>query len=111
MILFFLGSYIRPDRLLIHPNRGNKIPPGPEILPRKVLPLPKIYPRNLDGALSLEKPYHLRNGILGANRDQHVNMVGLWEAFSFFPVCQLPEMSNAGSPPAEPGVYLKEINR
>jgi hypothetical protein len=33
-ILFFLGPYILPDRLLIYPNRGNKIPPGPRNVPR-----------------------------------------------------------------------------
>jgi hypothetical protein len=76
-ILFFLSPYILPDCLLIHPNRGNKIPPGLEMLPGKVLSLPKIYLRNLDGALPFEKPYHLRNRMLGRNRDQHVNMVGL----------------------------------
>jgi len=32
-----------------------------------------------------------------------------WEAFSFPQICQFPEMSNSGSPPAEPGVYLNEI--
>jgi len=76
-ILFFLSSDILPDLLLIHPNRGNKIPPGPEMLPGEILSLPKVYPRNLDGALPFEKPRHLRDGKLGRNRDQHVNMVGL----------------------------------
>jgi len=59
-ILFFLGFYVLTERLLIHPNRGNKIPPGPEMLPGKVLPLPKVYSRYLDGTLPLEKPHHLR---------------------------------------------------
>ena len=80
-ILFFLIPYILSDRLLIHPHRGNKIPPSPEMLPGKILSLPKVYPCNLDGALSFEKPYHLRNGILGRNLDQHVNMVGLQMPF------------------------------
>jgi hypothetical protein len=76
-ILFFLRSDIRPDRLLIHPNSRNKITPGPEMSPSKVLSLPRICPRNLDGALPLKKPYHLRYGVLGRSRDQLVYRVGL----------------------------------
>jgi len=41
-ILFFLGFYVLSERMLIHPNRGNKIPPGPEMLPGKVLSLPNV---------------------------------------------------------------------
>jgi hypothetical protein len=80
-ILFFLSPYVLSDRLLIHANGGNKIPPGPEMLPRKVLPLSQVHSRNLDGALPLEKPYHLRNPILGRNRHQHVHRVGLQMPF------------------------------
>ena len=43
-ILFFLRFYLRPDRLLIHPNSGNKIPSGPKMVTHKILSLPKIHP-------------------------------------------------------------------
>ena len=46
------------------------------MLPDEILPLSKVYPGNLDGTLPLEKAYYVRNGILGGNRDQHMDMVG-----------------------------------
>ena len=107
-ILFSLGLYIRPDRLLIHPKGGNKIPSGSKIVTHKILSLSKIHPGYLNGTLALEKPYHPRNHILRRNRDQQAHS---WEAFLFFSVCQFPEMSNSLSPPAEPGVYPKEIKQ
>ncbi len=55
-IFFFLGFYVGPDHLFINPSCGKKISPGPEMLTGKVLSLSKVHPRNLDGALSLEKP-------------------------------------------------------
>ena len=55
-IIFSPISEIFPDRLLIHPPRENKIPPTPEILLGKVLCLPKVYPRNLDGASPVRNP-------------------------------------------------------
>src|SRR5512138_839059 len=67
-ILFFLGLDIRPDRLLIESNRGNKIPSGPKMLPGEILPPSQIHPGNLDSTLTLEKPYHLGNGVFGWNR-------------------------------------------
>ena len=51
------------------------------MLPGEILPFSKVYPGNLDGTLPLEKPYDLRNGILGGNRDQHMNVVGLQMPF------------------------------
>jgi len=68
------------------------------MLPGKALSLSKICPRNVDGALSLEKPYYLHNGILGRDQDQHAKMIGLEMPFYF------PKTSNFGSLPAEPGI-------
>ena len=70
-LLYTLGSPAHPCQ------RWKQNTPGPEMLASKVLSLAQVYSRNLDGALSLEKPYHLRHRILGRNRDQHVYMVGL----------------------------------
>ena len=75
-ILFFLCLDICPERRLINSNSRNEIPTSPEMLTYKILSPPQKHPRNLNGALPLDKPYHLRNSILGRNRNQHVNMIG-----------------------------------
>ena len=71
-ILFLLSFYMLPDHLLIHTNRGNKIPPDPEMLPSRILSLSNIKPDNLNGPLALQKPCPLKDRILGRNRDQHM---------------------------------------
>ena len=50
-ILFFLSLYIRPDHLLIQPNRENKIPSGPKMIPCKTSALSEANTANLNDPL------------------------------------------------------------
>ncbi len=66
--------------LLISSKRNQMFPSSPEMLPGKVLSLPKVYPRNLTAALPPDKPHSLQPNTR-SSRDQHVPIVGFEKAF------------------------------
>jgi hypothetical protein len=76
-VLRLLRLNVAPHGLLIVADRRHKIPPGPEVFPHKIPLPPPIRPGNMNGALALQLPYHLRHRILGGNRQHHVHVIGL----------------------------------
>src|SRR3989304_7945996 len=56
-------------------RRGHIVPSRPKILPCKILLLPTICPRNVNGTLAFEKTNHLSHSVFWWNRNQHVNMI------------------------------------
>lgn len=64
-----------PNGFLISSHRGDKIPSGPKVLPREILLSPEERPRNVDGALPLDKTHHLCDRVFWRDADQHVDMV------------------------------------
>src|SRR6478609_4266768 len=64
------------DHCFIAPHRRHKVAARPEMLPYKAsLPL-RVHPRQMDRALALDEPHHLRHSILRWNRNEHVYRVG-----------------------------------
>jgi hypothetical protein len=45
------------------------------MLPTKISLSPSVYSRQMDGALALDEPNHLRHRILRWDRDQHVHVI------------------------------------
>ena len=59
----------------VPPHRGYKVPSCPKMLPDEVsLPL-RIDPRQMNGALALDVPHHLRYRVLRRYRNHHMNVV------------------------------------
>src|SRR5215469_682208 len=76
LILLLLVADVRPYRLLIPTDRVDEVPPGPEVLSHEVaLPFP-VNPGEMDRALTLDEPDHLRHRVLRWDRDQHMHMIG-----------------------------------
>ena len=63
------------DSLFVSAYSGYKVSSGPEFVASEVLSLPKEAPCDVDGTLSFDETYHLRNAILGWYADEHVNVV------------------------------------
>src|SRR5215472_3162067 len=58
------------------PTVLTKYPPVPEVLSHEVaLPFP-VNPGEMDRALTLDEPDHLRHRVLRWDRDQHMHMIG-----------------------------------
>src|SRR6185503_7677152 len=75
LILLLLVADVGPYRRLVPPDR-DEVPSGPEVLPDEVaLPFP-VDTGEMDGALALDEPDHLRHRILRWDRDQHVHVIG-----------------------------------
>ncbi len=67
-VLFLLLPDILPNLPLVSTNRRNIIPPSPKILIGKVSCPAHEIPGYRNGALTLDKPYHLRDRILRWNQ-------------------------------------------
>ncbi len=60
----------------VSPHRGRRAASRPEVVPNKVpAPLAEVA-RDMDRALPLDVPDHLRHRVLRWNRDQHMDMIG-----------------------------------
>jgi len=75
-IFLFLSPDILADGLLIRSNGGHKLPAGPKMLARKVLLPSHVRSGDVKGTFAFQITHHLRNRILGWNRDQHMDMIG-----------------------------------
>jgi hypothetical protein len=81
LVFLLLIPDVIPNHFLIPTHRGHEVSPRPEMLPYEVLlPLP-VHPRQMDSALALDKPHHLRHRIFGRNRDHDVHVV--WQQMTF----------------------------
>src|SRR5258707_9110644 len=68
---------VGPDRLFIAPDRGDEKPASPEALADEI-PFPlTIYAGNVDRALALDEPDHLRHRVFRRNHDQHMHVIRL----------------------------------
>lgn len=65
------------DGYFVSPYGRNAVAACPEVVTDIVALSIKVRPRDVDRALSLDVPNHLRNGVLGRDRDQYVHVVGL----------------------------------
>src|SRR6185437_3835764 len=68
-------GYTTARRLHYAPRSTPNSPVPREVLPHKVPALPAVASRNVDGALSLQIPHHLRHRVLRRYRQQHVHMI------------------------------------
>jgi hypothetical protein len=60
LVLLFLVPDVLSDHLLVAPYCGDEVASGPEVLTYEIsLPFP-VDPGQVDRALSLDEPYHLR---------------------------------------------------
>src|SRR6185312_1847974 len=74
-ILGLLLADVFPDHRFVSTDGRDEVAPSPEVLPYEVaLPL-SIDLRQVDSALALDVPDHLRHRILGWNRYHHVTMI------------------------------------
>jgi hypothetical protein len=76
LVFLLLVPNVVPYDLFIPTNRRYEIPSRPEALTDKIPPVFPIHTRQVYGALSLDEADHLRNGVLGRDRDHHVNVIG-----------------------------------
>jgi hypothetical protein len=74
-ILFFLPFDILPYQLLVPANCGYEVAASPEVLSHEVPSLFSVDPSQVDRALSLDEPDHLRHRIFRWDRDQHVDVI------------------------------------
>lgn len=74
-IFCFLLLDVFTDSFFVSAYRGYEISSGPEIVASEVLSLSEEAPCDVDGALSFDKTYHLRNAVFGRYADEHMNMV------------------------------------
>src|SRR5262249_17184817 len=75
LVLLLLIADVLADEGFIPPHRRHEVPAGPEVLADEIaLPLAEC-PGDVDGALSLDVPDHVRDRILRRNRQQHVNVI------------------------------------
>ena len=81
LVLFLLIADVLPDGLLISTHRGDEVPPRPEALAHEVALALPIHPRQMNGALSLHEPHHLRYRVLRRYRQQHVYVIDHQVAF------------------------------
>jgi hypothetical protein len=63
------------DRLFVASNRAHEITARPEALPHEIALSFAVRPRQMDRALSLDVPDHVRHRVLWWDRQKHVNMV------------------------------------
>ena len=75
MVFLLLALDVLPNCFLVAPNRADKITAGPEALPREIALSFAIDPRQMDGALTLDLPDHVRHRVFWWDRQKHVNMV------------------------------------
>src|SRR5574341_105283 len=81
-VLLLLPLDVLADQRLVPADGRHKVPTRPEMLPHEV-PLPlAVHPGQVDRALPLDEPDHLRHRVLRWNRDQHVHVIG--QQVSFF---------------------------
>lgn len=66
---------VLPDYRLIPTDGGNAVAPRPKAQAHKVAAAFTLHPGKMNGALTLDETNHLRYGIFGRNRDQHVHVV------------------------------------
>ncbi len=60
---------------LASPDRLDEVPSGPKMLPHELPPSLPIHTRQMDCALSLDVPHHLRHCVLRRDRDHHVHVI------------------------------------
>lgn len=70
-----LIANVLSDHRLIPPNRRYKVPSGPEVLTDKISLLLPIHPGQMDRALALDIPNHLRHRVLRRYRYHHVHVI------------------------------------
>ena len=66
---------VLPDHFLVSTHCRNKVPPRPEMLSHEILAPPPIQSRQMNRALALDVPHHLRHRVLRRYRDHHVHMI------------------------------------
>src|SRR5262249_43818617 len=76
LVLCFLFADVPPDDRFVPADGRNEVTARPEVLPHEVAPPVHERPRNVDGALALDEPDDVRNGVLRRDRDEHVHVVG-----------------------------------
>src|ERR1700745_2478579 len=75
-VLLFLFANVLPDHGFVSTYSRDEVASGPEVLTHEIaLPLP-VDPRQMDCALALDEPNHLRDRILRWDRNHHVDVVG-----------------------------------
>jgi hypothetical protein len=73
---------------------GHEVPARPKVLPDEVPPTLSVDPRQMDRALPLDEPDHLRHRVIGRDRDQHMHVIRQQVPFldpTLFLLRQLPE--------------------
>ena len=76
MVFLFLVPDLLTDHLLVAPDRGDEIAPGPAVLPYEVALALPIRSRHMDRALPLDEAHHLRHRVLGWYGYHHVHVIG-----------------------------------
>jgi hypothetical protein len=77
VVFFLLVANVFPNRGLIAPYCRHEISPRPKALTSVILFPFSVHPRQVDRALALDVPHHLRHRIFGRYRNHHVHMVCL----------------------------------
>jgi hypothetical protein len=72
LILCLLVSDVLPHLRLVPARSADAVPPSPEVLPDKMALALAVHPRQVDRALALDVPDHLRHRVLPRDLDQHV---------------------------------------
>ena len=75
LILLLLATDVVSDLGLVAAYRRDKVPPRPKVLAHEVPPALGVCARDVDRALALEVPDHLRDRVLRRDRDQHMHMI------------------------------------
>ncbi len=75
LVLIFLVTDVRSNNALVQSNRRNKIASRPKMLTGKVLLSPAKPARNLNRALPLQVPDHVRHRVLRRNADAYMNVI------------------------------------
>jgi len=74
-IFLILAADVLPNHRLITAYRGDEVSARPEVLPDEVALALHVRSRDVDRALTLYVPHHLRYRILRWDRDHHVYMI------------------------------------
>src|ERR1700723_1306107 len=81
LVFLLLLLDVRSDHRLVSSHGRHEIPSCPEMLPDKIPLALSVDARQVDRALSLDKPDHLRHRVFRRYRNQHVYMVAHQMAF------------------------------
>jgi|SRR5579875_1464823 len=100
-VFLFLVANVFSNRFFISTHRGHEEPSCPKGLGHKIPLALSVHPRQMDRALPLDIPNHLRHRVLGRNRDHHVHVVGQQMPF-FDPALLLPAQPPGDFPHVSP---------